>query len=92
MSYVKKEEVSKSPIKRTECRVHFLTAAKIRARARSLTCNACSQALLLGRLLVPLVDHHLPAMNINNAKGSNLRVHFKNTRETCHAIKVGLIA
>ena len=26
------------------------------------------------------------------AKGSNLRVHFKNTRETCHAIKVGLIA
>ena len=31
-------------------------------------------------------------MNINNAKGSNLRVHFKNTRETCHAIKVGLIA
>ena len=37
MSYVKKEEVSKSPIKRTECRVLFLTAAKIRARARSLT-------------------------------------------------------
>ena len=31
-------------------------------------------------------------MNINNAKGSNPRVHFKNTRETWHAIKVGLIA
>ena len=33
-----------------------------------LTCNACSQALLLGRLLVPLADHHLPAIIINNVQ------------------------
>ena len=33
-----------------------------------LTCNACSQAMLLGRLLVPLVDHHLPAIIINNVQ------------------------
>ena len=33
-----------------------------------LTCNACSQVLLLGRLLVPLVDHHLPAIIINNVQ------------------------
>ena len=33
-----------------------------------LTCNACSQALLLGHLLVPLVDHHLPAISINNVQ------------------------
>ena len=70
MTHVKKNKMFKSPIKRTECRRHFLTAAELRAGAPSphLTCNAYSQALLLGRHLVPLVDHHLPAMNINNVQ------------------------
>ena len=70
MTHVKKNKKVQIAYKENRMSPSLLDRRRVRAGAPSphLTCNAYSQALLLGRHLVPLVDHHLPAMNINNVQ------------------------
>ena len=67
MSYVKKQKKFQIAYKENRMSSPLLDRRqRYQQVLPHLTCNVYSQALLLGRLLVPLVDHHLPAMNINN--------------------------
>ena len=70
MTHVKKNKKVQIAYKENRMSPSLLDRRRVTAGAPSphLTCNAYSQALLLGRHLVPLVDHHLPAMNINNVQ------------------------
>ena len=87
MTHVKKNKKVQIAYKENRMSPSTLDRRRVRAGAPSphLTCNAYSQALLLGRHLVPLVDHHLPAMNINNVQlihryaptRARLRVHLQ---------------